>query len=96
MRPQEMGQREASGRRQREVHPQQLEGGSELGAAMSCRSAAQGTLPFPAAMSTLCQCLQSGNKSSEMLGPAKLIFVLVKGTVNKGELVSPCMWSPEL
>lgn len=36
MRPQEVGQREASGRRQREVHPQQLQGGSEPGAAEPC------------------------------------------------------------
>lgn len=69
MRPQEMGQREASGRRQREVHPQQLQGGSELGAAEPRRSPAEGPLPSLAAMSTLCQWLASGDKSPGILGP---------------------------
>lgn len=45
MRPQEMGQREASGRRQREVHPQQLHRGSELGAA--AEALWKGPLPSP-------------------------------------------------
>lgn len=51
MRPQEMGQREASGRRQREVHPQQPHGGSELGAAAEALRKAP--CPPLAAMSTL-------------------------------------------
>lgn len=42
MRPQEVGQREACGRRQREAHPQQLQRGSELGAAEPCRSLRKG------------------------------------------------------
>lgn len=37
-----MGQREACGRRQREVHPQQLQRGSELGATEPCRSLRKG------------------------------------------------------
>lgn len=47
MRPQEMGQREASGRRQREMHPQQLQGGSEQGAAELCGSPAEGPPALP-------------------------------------------------
>lgn len=47
MRPQEMGQREASGRRQREVHHQQLQGGSEWGAAEPCGSPAEGPPALP-------------------------------------------------
>lgn len=47
MRPQEMGQREASGRRQREVHPQQLQGGSELGATEPQGSPVEGPPALP-------------------------------------------------
>lgn len=54
-----------------------------------------GRAPCPplAAMSTLCQCLESGNKSPGTLYPVSLIFLLiVKPTVNKGGLMCPCMW----
>lgn len=99
MSPQEVGQREASGRKQREVHPQQLHRGSELGAAEPCRSPRKGPLPSPgsqAAMSTLCQCLESRDKSPGILRPVGLIFLLtVKSTVNKGGLVSSYVWGPE-
>lgn len=54
MRPQEMGQREACGRRQREEHPQQLQTGSELGAAEPCRSLRKGSLQSTSSQAT-CQ-----------------------------------------
>lgn len=73
MRPQEMGQREASGRRQREVHPQQLHGGSELGAA--AEAVQKAPCPPLAAMSTLCQCHESRNKSPGTLYPVRLNVV---------------------
>lgn len=72
MRPQEMGQREASGRRQREVHPQQLHGGSVWGAA--AEALPRGPL---ASRGCLCQCLESGNGSPRTLYTVSLIFLLI-------------------
>jgi hypothetical protein len=79
MRLQEVGQREASGRRQREVHPQQLLRGSELGAAESNRNPRKGPLLSPdyqAAISTLCQCLEYRDKNSGILCSDELIFFI--------------------
>lgn len=54
-----------------------------------------GRAPCPplAAVSTLRQCLESGNKSPGTLYSVNLLFLLiVKPTVNKGGLVCPRMW----
>lgn len=92
MRPQEMGQREASGRRQREAHPQQLQGGSELGAAEPCRSPSEGPPTLPGChVNPLSMACVWGQKSWDP-EPCLDLLLLVNPAVNKGGLASACTW----
>lgn len=81
-----MGQREACGRRQREVHPQQLHRGSELGATEPCRSLRKGPCHPPTPRLFVNPVLVPG---SWILPFAGLFFLLIISTsMNKGRLVS--------
>lgn len=75
---QEVGQREACGRRQREVHPQQLHTGSELGVAgralQKPQERAPATHQLVGCLSAFCQCLKAGDRNPGIFSFAGLIF----------------------